>query len=261
MTILDIVVLGVAIAVVAFVLAFYGRKRKREPFEMGGGNIIFGNDLPGNPVGGIKDAVSCARTCKDTPGCAYYTWLGPGSPIPNTCWLKSKEGEGRTMKWNDSYTGKPDELPKTPDAVAGCQPYVETPENPILDFHNKMRAKHGACPLIWDEGLASEARTHVDSCIYSHGGNAPGHGQNIADVWRDELQGPELWYSEVDAVRAVRDNPNLYFDAGGHFTAMVWKSTTHLGCASKKCGDRIIQACHYRPAGNMLGEYATNVSV
>ena len=268
MTILDIVVLGVAIAVVAFVLAFHGRKRKREPFEMGGGNIIFGNDLPGNPVVGIKDAGSCARTCKGTPGCAYYTWLGPGSPIPNTCWLKSKEGEGRTMKWNDSYTGKPDELPKTPD-----KPVVT---HPILEYHNMVRAKHGANPLEWDDGIAAHAQARAISCNLNHGSSdGASYGQNLAYGHRnpvtlqpDPVAAATDWYNEVNAVRGVAQFPELYFNAGGHFTQMVWKGTKKMGCGISECslphwggvpGPYIV--CEYDPPGNMLGDYATNVSV
>ena len=269
MTILDIVVLGVAIAVVAFVLAFYGRKRKREPFEMGGGNIIFGNDLPGNPVGGIKDAVSCARTCKDTPGCAYYTWLGPGSPIPNTCWLKSKEGEGRTMKWNDSYTGKPDELPKTPD-----KPVVT---HPILEYHNMVRAKPGANRLDWDDGIAAHAQTWANSCNLNHGSSdGASYGQNLAYGHRnpvtlqpDPIAAATDWYNEYKVIQASND-----ITKGGHFTAMVWKDTKKMGCGISECslpdwggkpGPYIV--CEYDPPGNIswLGqeqtEYAKKVQV
>jgi hypothetical protein len=248
---LDIFTIVVAIAAITAVILIALWKKKRESFQTGEGVIIYGNDIEGNPVKGVASREACEQACKGNKKCAYYTWLGPNSSIPNTCWLKTEKGGGRNENWTDSFTGsvKTTDV-KKPEAIS----------NPVLEYHNMVRERHGAAPLVWDDGLAAEARAHVDTCQYGHGGAAVGHGQNIALTWRDDLQGPELWYAEVDAVRAVKDLPELYFQAGGHFTQMVWKGTTHLGCASKQCGDRINQACHYRPGGNMLGEYGNNVS-
>lgn len=229
MAILDIVVLGVAIAVVAFVVVVFYRRR-RESFQMGPGKIIYGNDLPvpGNPVGGIADAGSCARKCKDTPGCAYYTWLGPKSPIPNTCWLKSKEGEGRTMEWNDSFTGKPDEVPKTPDET-----------NPILEYHNMVRAKHGAEPLVWDDGIAAHAQIWANSCNLNHGSSdGASYGQNLAYGHRnpvtlepDPIAAATDWYNEYKVIQASGGD----ISKGGHFAQMVWKEAKRMGCGINQC--------------------------
>jgi pathogenesis-related protein 1 len=42
----------------------------------------------------------------------------------------------------------------------------------------------------------------------------------------------------------------------GHYTQMVWKSTTEFGCAKAKCtaGNKIteIVVCQYNPAGNYI---------
>jgi hypothetical protein len=54
----------------------------------------------------------------------------------------------------------------------------------------------------------------------------------------------------------------------GHFTAVVWRSSTLLGCTVKVCdsiqnlnwdngGTLVI--CRYAPAGNVQGQYAENV--
>lgn len=58
--------------------------------------------------------------------------------------------------------------------------------------------------------------------------------------------------------------------AAGHFTQVVWKSTTLLGCAVATCSSGLrgqgfswakgtLVVCRYSPAGNVIGQFATNV--
>ena len=43
--------------------------------------------------------------------------------------------------------------------------------------------------------------------------------------------------------------------AWGHFTQVIWKGSTRLGCA--QC--RSLYVCQYAPAGNYMGQFAQNV--
>ena len=45
--------------------------------------------------------------------------------------------------------------------------------------------------------------------------------------------------------------------ATGHFTQVVWKSTTGLGCGFN-AGCRMY-VCNYSPPGNFLGQFDANV--
>ncbi|KAI9840922.1 MAG: hypothetical protein M1838_003859 [Thelocarpon superellum] len=56
------------------------------------------------------------------------------------------------------------------------------------------------------------------------------------------------------------------FESWGHFSQLVWKGTTHVGCYTKTdCGfgGEEVQngntVCNYGPPGNMGGEYGANV--
>jgi pathogenesis-related protein 1 len=42
----------------------------------------------------------------------------------------------------------------------------------------------------------------------------------------------------------------------GHFTQLVWQSTTSVGCAVAECEDshEQIWVCQYQPAGNWIGQ-------
>jgi hypothetical protein len=69
----------------------------------------------------------------------------------------------------------------------------------------------------------------------------------------------DAWYSEV-----VNYNYTLGPVPGkvtGHFTQVVWKGTTDIGCASKYCSNLggTMYVCDYSPPGNYGGQYTKNV--
>ena len=70
----------------------------------------------------------------------------------------------------------------------------------------------------------------------------------------------EVWYNEESQYNYNAPNPNR---ANGHFTQMVWKASTQLGCAKGySLRDKriaIYVVCHYTPPGNYIGEFKENV--
>uniref|UniRef100_A0A0K8R5F6 Putative antigen 5 protein n=1 Tax=Ixodes ricinus TaxID=34613 RepID=A0A0K8R5F6_IXORI len=76
-------------------------------------------------------------------------------------------------------------------------------------------------------------------------------------------------YSQY-AGKAVRywydENKDYDYETGGyspntaHFTQMVWKSTTQLGCGyAVSSSSTIFVVCKYHPQGNIDGQYRSNV--
>ncbi|EDO14674.1 hypothetical protein Kpol_282p1, partial [Vanderwaltozyma polyspora DSM 70294] len=66
------------------------------------------------------------------------------------------------------------------------------------------------------------------------------------------------WYDEI----ANYDYSNPGFSvATGHFTQLIWKDTTQVGCGIKYCGDYYGDyiICSYNPPGNYQGEFASEV--
>lgn len=51
-----------------------------------------------------------------------------------------------------------------------------------------------------------------------------------------------------------------FSDSVGHFTQLVWKNTTTVGCGAADCNDAgWLLVCEYNPAGNVVGQFASNV--
>ncbi|KAK0456245.1 CAP domain-containing protein [Armillaria borealis] len=128
-----------------------------------------------------------------------------------------------------------------------------------LTAHNTVRKDHGANNLTWSDEVASTAQAYADQCNFEHSGTS--YGENLAEASGDPdiAAAVQLWASEASEYDA--SNPTY-----SHFTQMVWKSTTELGCGYAKCsniyadyGGGVLYVCNYNPAGNVEGEFADNV--
>ena len=133
----------------------------------------------------------------------------------------------------------------------------------ITAEHNKLRAQEnaGLPDLTWSTTVADYALSKVtylattNNCTMSHtaGPTNPGYGENLA--WASFSS-----YTAVAATNAwYNEKPDYTCASGkacGHYTQVVWKNSTTLGCAGVVCsnGQGIIYGCNYNPPGNYLGE-------
>ncbi|CCG80559.1 putative SCP-like extracellular protein [Taphrina deformans PYCC 5710] len=132
----------------------------------------------------------------------------------------------------------------------------------MLAQHNKYRALHGANPVTWNATLAQAALNNAGSGTWAHTTNNP-YGENIATgTYTDPDYYGYLWYNEIG--KYDFNNPG-FSEATGHFTQMVWASTTEIGCAVSdnvnNLGYPYSMTCEYSPAGNVVnaGYFAANV--
>lgn len=65
----------------------------------------------------------------------------------------------------------------------------------------------------------------------------------------------ELWYKEV----SLHDFKKDYQKNSGHFSQLVWKSSTHVGFGVAVTKTSIVCVGMYYPAGNVLGKFKANV--
>ena len=140
----------------------------------------------------------------------------------------------------------------------------------ILARHNAERATVGVPPLIWDSRLAAGAAiwaTHLATTRRFE------HSPDIADA---APQGENLWmgtaraFSPEDMVDGWIEEKRYYrpglfprvtttadWSDVGHYTQLIWRNTTSVGCALATGGGNDVLVCRYSPAGNWDGESPT----
>jgi uncharacterized protein YkwD len=167
----------------------------------------------------------------------------------------------------DPYTPTvtPATAPRQPPAARAAPaspPRASGDADAYLAAHNGYRAKHCAPPLTWSPKLAELAQRWADAlrakgCAFGHSNGST--GENLAAGTTGTLD-PEsvtkMWYDEI----ALYKFPNGGFSMKtGHFTQVVWRGTTQIGCGRSQCNGMDIFVCEYDPAGNWDGQYRENV--
>ena len=137
--------------------------------------------------------------------------------------------------------------------------------NSILAVHNQERAAVGVPPLTWSNTLAAGAQTWAENVLATgkmeHStccGAFRDYGENIA-AW-----GPPGAKTQAGLAQTWADEKKDYvpcnpcnYSGTGHYTQMVWKSTTEVGCgfasgpggpAGQSGSDVLV--CRYTPPGN-----------
>ncbi len=139
-----------------------------------------------------------------------------------------------------------------------------------LKVHNDARAAARPAPtpalrpLAWDDDLAEVAQAYADRCKYGH--SMGEYGENLfaqagKQVTPEEAMG--AWAAEIKDY----DHATGTCAAGakcGHYTQMVWRDTTRVGCGVADCttgspfGSDFptwqYWVCNYDPIGNWQGE-------
>ncbi|KAJ5824956.1 Allergen V5/Tpx-1-related protein [Penicillium robsamsonii] len=102
----------------------------------------------------------------------------------------------------------------------------------MLKVTNEYRANHDAGPLKWNDTLAEYSQEWADACIWKHSKSS--YGENLAFGYKNVSAAVIAWGDEGEMYNF--DKPTGFTEATGHFTQLVWKSTTQVGCAAVNCG-------------------------
>lgn len=135
----------------------------------------------------------------------------------------------------------------------------------LLREHNRVRADVGVAKLQWSAEIADYAQAWAKhlattSCQMQH---RPRKGKWKQQYGENLFIGTAGFYSAREAVLAWESEKADYrygtFTGKsrkpiGHYTQIIWKNTTRVGCGQALCKDMLIVACNYDPPGNYIGQ-------
>lgn len=150
---------------------------------------------------------------------------------------------------------------------------AEIDRTAMVAAHNAWRARLGVGDLAWSAELETSAQAWADQlrqtnqCRMQHSRPEGRYGENL--FWASALRWSD-GRRELAAVTARKvvdswgSEQRDYHYANnsckpgrmcGHYTQLVWRDTTHVGCAVAVCPDSQDQVwvCQYQPAGNWVG--------
>jgi pathogenesis-related protein 1 len=171
----------------------------------------------------------------------------------------SKADAGSSSASSGSSTGGSGSMPVGSD-FPDAQVYV--------DAHNAVRAAvekpsnyQGTWsplpPVAWSDEVASTAQEWANhlkdtkDCGLEHA-DGTGYGENLAAGTNvDAQRAVDMWAGEK---KNYTYSPEYVFMGNtGHYTQIVWRESTHIGCASASCGGSNVVVCRYDPPGNFIG--------
>nr|BAV01273.1 PR-1b [Nepenthes alata] len=146
-------------------------------------------------------------------------------------------------------------------AIGIIQPlHAQNDKQDFLDGHNIARAQVGVKNITWNNTVAAYALNYANQrrgdCELIHSNGS--YGENLARGSPDlsATEAVNLWVNEK-AYYNYTSNSCIDGKECHHYTQVVWRNSTHLGCARVHCANNTgtFVICNYDPAGNIVGQY------
>jgi len=173
---------------------------------------------------------------------------------------------GLARTTNAPATASPAEAGTTSATAANTEGPLPPFDRRILAAHNHERLGLGLTPLTWSPALAQMAQRWADY-LAATGRFEHAPENRLAPEGENLWAGTKGYYSPEAKVDAwIREK--RFFRQGvfpdnsitgkvedvGHYTQVVWRATTEVGCAQATGTREDILVCRYAEAGNYRGE-------
>jgi hypothetical protein len=135
----------------------------------------------------------------------------------------------------------------------------------LLALHNGERARVGSPALQWDPALAAAAAAYgpvlerLGRLEHSPRASRPGQRENLWMGTRGAFTPDDMVGSWIAERRHFQPGvfPNVsrtgnWLDVS-HYTQLIWRTTTHVGCAVHRAARYDYLICRYSPPGNRDG--------
>ena len=137
----------------------------------------------------------------------------------------------------------------------------------MMEGHNAARAMVGVPPLVWSDTLATTARAYAEELArtrkFEHAPQPQGMGREGENLWTgtrlayDYREMIGHWVAEkrdfVNGVTPAFSRTSKWEDVA-HYTQIVWRNSTAVGCAMASNDRDDYLVCRYSPPGNVVGE-------
>ena len=152
---------------------------------------------------------------------------------------------------------------------------ISTQIQDALDAHNSARNSVGVSNnLVWDETIANDAQSYADALAISGAWeHDPKNQKTDGTGYENGIYGENLYTSTAkvtleyavnewaaeEAYYHYEDNSCDANQLCGHYTQIVWKDTSRVGCAMSKYKtgtykNWYLVVCKYQTPGNYIGQ-------
>lgn len=137
-------------------------------------------------------------------------------------------------------------------------------EKRVLAEHNRARGAVGAPPLAWSDALAADAvawgKRLAAERRWEHDPDNRDEGENLWMGTAGAFSIEDMIGGWADERRDYRPGvfptvarPGKSWHDVGHYTQMIWATTTEVGCGLVRGGSNDYLVCRYAPPGNVMG--------
>lgn len=140
----------------------------------------------------------------------------------------------------------------------------------LLRAHNEERAVYGLPPLAWSADLAATAMRSATALIATDDPLSAHRRRGVVRTYGENLWlGSRGAYDYAHMVSRWLDERRLYANGAlphisssgnwtdaGHYSQIIWRTTTRIGCAIASNDTLDVLICQYDPPGNIVGHNA-----